>query len=140
MAEEYVPDAVGVLDAWFHWAAGADPAHTFAPSHGAFLFPLLVWICGWNHLWAGVLEHVLEAQAEWPARLAKMRAFVRWRRVAEYRNVFARRLREFGHCELAEVVAAAFNATFAHWLRRGRLKRALGHVSRGGGLHTPFHS
>ena len=74
-----------------------------------------MWISGWNHLWAGVLEHVLEAQAEWPARLATMRAFVRWRRVAEYRNVFARRLREFGHCELAEVVAAALNATFAHW-------------------------
>ena len=102
-----------------HCASFEDDTHTddqeSAASSEQYLFPRALWIPGWNHLWSGIMETVLNSLESFEKQLPKMRVLVKFLRVKGHRHKFASWLDSQGLGDAATQVRAPFHASFLHW-------------------------
>jgi len=85
------------------------PPHLEELTH---LFPMAVFIPGWNHLINNLLRESFSSLRCWPAMLERLRAFCTFFKVSDYRGVWQRHLAGKG---IDGAVLGNFSAGFAKW-------------------------
>lgn len=103
------------IAALMHFAAGRPESSSPPINHAALLFPSMIFIPGWNHLWANLLQSTMESQAAWPQRLRRLRELAWFLKIRDYRVSWSRALRRAGLWREADEVAKHFEGSFVHW-------------------------
>lgn len=128
-AESSIAACSDVLGPFLHWAVGLPESESPLVNHDSLLFPNIIYIPGWNHMWANLLKSSMESTPFWPQRLSRLRALCKFLKIDDYRTTWSRTLIRAGLRDQGQEVAKPFRASFLNW-RWETLATVLAEVSR----------
>lgn len=100
--ESSIASASDCVSAFMHWAQDRSPETSPPVAVDKFLLPNVVFLPGWNHAWANLLQAACESMSDWPTKLGHMRRLAKFLRIGDYRHVFATALRRHGVADVAK--------------------------------------
>lgn len=100
--ESSIASAAQCVGAFMHGAQNRSPETSPPIAVGKFLLPNAVFLPGWNHGWANLLQGACESMPDWPTKLGHTRRLTKFLRIGDYRHVFATALRRQGAVDAAK--------------------------------------
>ena len=79
-----------------------------------FLFPNALWILGWDHLWAGVVDVSFNSLRKLAETLVKMRKMTKFMAFKTHRDMFAQWLASCGLQADADCIGQRLSGSFLH--------------------------